>query len=265
MNQQTELALAFRIPPADVLKALRSRLNKQPIPSDELDKETAAAFGLPGLRASQNMSDGLKLLKLAVPEWTDFQMEAYAEDADGEPEIYWLKLGAQGLPGCVEESNTKFAYPELSLLAMILFYVINKPKLLREAEATKARREEASKQSDERHHQNMADIAERAAEQAAERKRRAEKTYPDTLEGYVESWADWLDRMDDLQIEDPHDYADAETKAAISRNFQTCIQIMKGQAKAVTIVQELMEAEYAKNPSPRMKALKVAIEAIYQV
>lgn len=91
--------------------------------------------------------------------------------------------------------------------------------------------------------------------------------YPDTYEGYVASWIAWLEGMRDTEQEFPDENVEAAhpgTSAAIVSNFNEVITLIQSQLTAIQIVQTMMEEMYRDNPSPRMKALKAAIEAIYR-
>lgn len=87
-----------------------------------------------------------------------------------------------------------------------------------------------------------------------------------SYEDYVESWIAWLEGMRDTEAEFPDANVEAAhpgTSTAIVSNYNEVITLMRGQVKAIQIVQTMMEEMYAANPTPRMKALKAAIEAIY--
>lgn len=258
MADQLELITHAKAPDIETLKRLRAMAGRAHGPDENLDAEVAKAFAMPGLAPSHSLDDALRLMKATIGKWSDFTLEGYAEDEiDGEfsPEGYFFRLGAEYAPDSDPHEAPNQSTPELAVLRVVLDYHVRWPsvKAKRDAAAERKVQREVFTPATEAEPEDVSDEAEEAPA----------KVYPKTLEGYVESWADWLDRMDQGQIEDPYDYCDAETKAGISKNYQTCISIMKRQAKALTIMEDLLEAEIGKNPSPRMKALKAAIEAIY--
>jgi hypothetical protein len=86
--------------------------------------------------------------------------------------------------------------------------------------------------------------------------------FPDTYEGHVSWHVNWLRAERDSGSE-MIAYGDPEVTQIVANNFEECARIMEGQLQAIQIVQTMMEEMYAASPSPRMKALKAAIEAIY--
>lgn len=255
----------MKLPDIEALKRLRSRLNKTRGPDDALDKEIADAFGIDGLRPTHNLSDGVRLMREAIPDWDGFTLHGYPdrtyEGGDSfYPESYDTELSGPTPEHKVVGEDTESAYPEISILAATLTYLTNLPALDKAAAAARAHR---AAREIERQREAKQDVAE--AEETPPPA--PPKEYPKTYEGYVESWADWLVKMrdfvpDDMAMAQVND--DGVTAARVMDHYDTCIRIMKGQAKAISIVQEMMEAEVAKNPSPRMKALKAAIEAVYE-
>jgi len=96
----------------------------------------------------------------------------------------------------------------------------------------------------------------------ANRKHPKAEDYSDDYEGHVQWHVDWL-RYEGEVSPELMTYGNEDAMKIVASNFEECARIMEGQVKAIQIVQTMMDEMYAANPTPRMKALKAAIEAIY--
>lgn len=251
----------MKIPDAEALKALLRLVHKTQEPSDEIDRKVAEAFDMPGLRVTHSLSDGVALFKAAVPNWTSYNIEGtsdrfYEDTGEFDPEWYEIQLTGPTYTHRVESGERHHPVAELCLISTLLSYVLQAPALDQAAEREKARVAEARASAE----------SAKAEEPAAtpEPEPAPEKEYPPGHVGYVESWADWLARMRDMVPDDLYLPDDGGvTLRNIMGHYNTCIGIMMGQARAIEIVQAMLEEMYASNPTPRMKALKTAIEAVY--
>lgn len=265
MVDHPELSLEMKIPGADVLKRLRAKAAKARGQDDALNKEIATAFNLPVTNVTGNLSDALAFLRAVVPDWTSFTMEGYADISSDDsggflPESYNLDIHAPVVSKPIEDITSP--WPELAALGATLDYLLRRPTAEQKAAAAAAAKARRDAQPHEDDPENAEHLATMARLEAEKREREA-RTYPDGYEGHV-LWH--VDYMRDCATDGSAEMmvcGNQEVAKIIEGVFEEVARIMQGQLRAIQIVQEMMEAEAAKNPSPRMKALKAAIEAIY--
>jgi hypothetical protein len=269
MPQQPELALEMKTPAPEVLSRLRASLMKATIGDAQLDQAIATAFNISLAPFTRSLTDGLSLLKAAIPDWQSYKLESYSDSEIGEdfyPESTEFQVDGpghrSGPPHASPTERMTTAPPELAVVTGVVDYLVRLPA----AQAKKA----ADAQNKVETPLNEPDEGEYTPlkEAKATRNRDARidldwSNYQDTAAGHANYYADWLHNMRETVLQYPDDNDDASTNAGVVLGYERSINVIRRQAKAIEIIQEMLEAEAAKSPSPRMKALKAAIEAIY--